>query len=131
VAREGGSVPAVSDAIEMSPGDFRLLFFDFGNLREFWDGGSINPNIAPTVTVSAGSEATFSDITVLPIVKTNASPVGILMSITGPATTQWIGAYYVQFWCNAGNTTGTFNVSVTITLNDGTELTRVGALVIG
>jgi len=117
----------------MAPQDDRLLFFDFGNLREFYDGGTINLKIAPTVTVSGGN-ATFNQIQALPNNPNVGTPLGgLLLTITTvpPNSPPWVGAYYVQFWCNAGSVTGDFVVSCTITLVDGTVLTRQGSLVVG
>lgn len=134
-AREGGSVPAVADAIEMSPNDNRKLYFDFGNLREFWDGGGINLGIVPIVSVSGGS-ATFSGIQAMPVQFGNGTPIGgLLLTLTQSNLLVYgaepIGAYYVEFWCNSGSTQGSFIVSVTIVLMDGTQLTRGGTLNVG
>ncbi len=132
VAREGGQLPAVADQIEMAVNDNRKLTFDFGNCREFYDGGGINLTIPPVVATNPSSHLTISKIRQLPVVATTAQPIGLLLSLTydNPEAypDQWIGAYYVEFWCTSDSDVQTYTVSVTITLIDGTQLTRSGML---
>jgi hypothetical protein len=145
VAREGGIVPAVADAIQMAEGDTRTLVFDFGNLPEFWAGGSINLAVPPVVTVSPGNAGTpvgllltlttaaavqFSTVRQLPVVNTNAQPIGgLLLTLTQDEGEEFIGAYYVSMTAFTP-VAGTYLVSVTVWLVDGTKLTRTGELIV-
>ena len=145
VAREGGAVPAVADPIEMAPGDVRTLVFDFGNLPEFWAGGGINLNVPPVVSVAGvdgtpigltllltQSLITFANVRALPVVVTNGSPLGLTLLFTVTGSEPFIGAYYVQMIASVNAVvTGTFTVSVTVALMDGTKLTRLGTLNVG
>jgi hypothetical protein len=102
LAREGGPMPAVADVIAMSVGDSRLLTMDFGNLKELRD--------ADADIAAAGG-------------------VGVAPSPGVAATGQTNTAYTVSAWF-AATAAGSYTVAVTVTLTDGTVLTRQGALVV-
>jgi hypothetical protein len=128
-------VAPIADQIQMSVGDVRTLIMDFGNCTEFFGSSGangINLLVAPVVTISpvVASGPTASNIRQLPVANTDAQPLGILLAITQTEDEPWIGAYYVQMVMNAGAVAGTYVVSVTIQLMDGTVLTRSGTLLI-
>lgn len=101
---EGGNVPAVADPIRMTAGDTRYLTADFGNLREFRDDSvGIDSEAEMLIAIEPESGIEVSEIT----------PTG----------------YSVSAWLSAGNA-GDYTVSVTVTLTDGTVITRRGALIL-